>query len=169
MAHSVSAQYEFTCEVAETVASGLDNVADRAITHSLGADAGTLGASSTPAATQTFSDTIALTAGAAALDLQSLAGPSSTTINFTGLKVQLIKIKTPATNADSIIVEHKDGATGYNLFGDDNASDESIEVPPDSVMQFKYNDKLEDVDGTHKDVKFTGTGTDGMQLQLTAG
>ena len=169
MAHSVSAQYEFTCEVNETVASGLDNVADRPIRHTLGADSGTLTASTTPAATQTFSDTIALAAGAGTLDLTSLAGPSSTTIDFTGLKVQLIKIKTPATNSGSIIIEHKDAVTGYNLFGDDNGSDESIEVPPDTVLQFKYNDKLEDVDGTHKDLKFTGTGTDGMQLMLTAG
>ena len=90
-------------------------------------------------------------------------------MNFDGLKVQLIKIKTPATNVGSIIIEHEDAVTGYNLFGDDNASDESLEVPPDSTMMFKYNDKLEDVDATHKDLKFTGTGTDGMQLMLTAG
>ena len=169
MAHSVSAEFAMRCEVAETIALGLDNVADRAVTHTVGADEGTLNASSTPAVSQTFSDTIALAAGAGTLDLTSLAGPSSTTIDFTGLKVQLIKIKTPPTNAGSIIVEHKDGATGYNLFGDDNTSDESIEVPPGSVMEFKYNDKLEDVDATHKDLKFTGTGTDGMQMILVAG
>lgn len=169
MAHSVSLQYAFGCEVVETVASGLDNVTDKPITHSIGADIGTLNASSTPAVTETFSDTIALAAGAGTLDLTSLAGPSGTTIDFTGLKVQVIKIKTPATNAGSIIIEHEDAVTGYNLFGDDNGSDESIEVPPDTLLEFKYNDKLEDVDGTHKDLKFTGTGTDGMQLQLTAG
>lgn len=169
MAASVSAAYTLGMEVAEVLALGLDNVTDRAFTHTFGADTGTLNASSVPAVSKVFSDTIALAAGAGTLDLTALPGPASTTIDMTGLKVQLIKIKTPATNSGSIIVEHKDAATGYNLFGDDNNSDESIECPPDSTRIFLYNEGLADVGAGDKDLKFTGTGTDGMQIMLVAG
>lgn len=123
MAASVSAQYAFGCEVAETLALGLDNVTDRAFTHSVGADAATLNASSSPApATKPFSDTIALAAGISSLDLTSLAGPASTTVTFDGLKVQLAKFKCPDTNTGGITVTAKDASTGYNLFGANNAA-----------------------------------------------
>lgn len=169
MAASVSAQFNAGLEVTEVVAYGLDNVPDPSSVHSFGPDNATLTATSTPAVTKVFSDTIALAAGAGTLDLTSLAGPASTTVDFTGLKVQIVKLKTPASNSGSIIVEHKDAATGYNLFGDDNNSDESIEVPPGTVLIFIYNEALADVGANAKDLKFAGTGTDGMQIMLVAG
>lgn len=168
MAASVSAKYQMLCQVTETLALGLAHAADPPTVHSLGSPGSTLIATTTPPVTKVFSGTVTLSGGAGALDLTSLAGPQGTTVDFTGLKVQLIQLITP-NNTVSIIVEHKDGATGYNLFGNDNASDESIEVPPNSEMQFKYKDTLEAVDGTHKDVKFTGTGTETIGVILVAG
>ena len=170
MADTVSVEFALTCEVTRTLDVGLDNVAaNPPYKVSMGADNGVLNVSSTPAVTQEFSDNLALAAGAGALDLTSLAGPNGSTDDFTGLKVQVVKLKTPPSNTVSIIVEHKDGATGYNLFGDDNASDESIEVPPGTKLEFIYNDKLENVDGTHKDIKFTGNGTETINVMLVAG
>lgn len=170
MAAAVSAAYAFGVEVAETLALGLDNVDDKPVTHSIGADTSTLNASSTPAATKQFSDTIALTAGAATLDLKSLAGPAGTTVNFDGLKVQLVKLKCPSTNSGGITVNAKDDVTGYNLFGTDNAAvTEKVEVMPGGVVMLYHDDELEDVDATHKDITFAGTGTDGIQVMLTAG
>lgn len=169
MAASATAAYKAGLEVTEVVAYGLDNFPDSSSVHSFGADSATLNATSTPAVTAVFSDTIALAAGAGTLDLTALAGPSGTTIDMTGLKVQILKVKTPSSNSGSIIIEHKDAATGYNLFGDDNNSDESIEVPPDTVLIFIYNEGLADVGAGDKDLTFTGTGTDGMQMMIVAG
>ena len=168
MAASVSLEYKMLCQVTETMALGLAHAGDVPTVHSLGSPGSTLVATSTPPATKVFSGTVTLSGGAGALDLTSLAGPQGTTVDFSGLKVQFVQLITP-NNTVSIIVEHKDGATGYNLFGDDNASDESVEVPPNSEQQFKYTDTLEEVDGTHKDVKFTGTGTETIGVILVAG
>lgn len=169
MPDAVKAEFAFTLEVRETVALSADHVVDPTVRHSLGADNGTLNATSTPAATKTSSDTIALAAGAGTLDLTAATGLKGGTVDFTGLKVQIVKLKTPPGNSASIVVERKDAATGYNLFGDDNNSDESVEVPPDTLMQFKYNDTLEDVGASNKDLRFTGTGTDQIEIQLVAG
>lgn len=168
MAASVSAQYALTLEVTETLALGLDNVDDPSFVHSIGSPEGTLNASSTPPATKVFSDNVALVAGTKTLDLTALAGPASTSIDFTGLKVQLIALRCPTGNTLPILVQ-KGAANAYNLLGADNASAETLEVlPGDDVLLRRY-DTLEDVDATHKDIKFTGNGTETINVLLVAG
>ena len=168
MAAAVEATYALTLTVKETQALGLDNASDVPHTHTLGAHAGTLTASTTPAATKNFSDDVALSDGGGTLDLTSLAGPASTTATFSGLKVQLIKLACPIGNSAGITVAKGD-SNAYNLFGEDNASSETVEVLPGTAHEMFQNDKLEDVDATHKNVKFTGTGTDTIRVQLVAG
>ena len=122
MAAAVSAQYKLLCEVTETLALALDNVTDPSFLHSIGSDEGTLNVSSTPAATRVFSDNKSLASGLGSLDLKSLAGPSGTTVDFDGLKVQLIALECPDTNGDGIAVFAKDATTGANLFGANNTA-----------------------------------------------
>lgn len=169
MAAAISAKYECKLNVDETLALGLDHVDDPETTHSLGNDNGTLTATTTPPATKTFSDRVTLSGGSGALDLTSLTGPMSTTIDFTGLKVQLVKLKCPDTNTGPVTVEKKDALTGYNLFGADNTTDEKISIVPGGVCELYYDDELEDVDATHKDITLTGTGTEPIDVQLVAG
>lgn len=168
MAASVTAEYALRLEVTEVLALGLDNVTDPSFVHSLGSPNGTLSATTTPPVTKVFSDTIALVAGALTLDLQNLAGPSGTTVDFTDLKVQKIQLRCPEANTLPILVQKGD-ANAYNLLGKDNASAETIEVMPGDDVQFKRHDTLEDVDATHSDVKFTGNGTEGISVILVAG
>lgn len=169
MAAAVKAKIAITLTVDETLALGLDNAVDPTFTHTLGADAATLDASSTPAVSKTYSQTINLTAGAATIDLTALPGPNSTTVDFTGLKVQALKLVCPSTNTAGITVDR--GATNaYNLFGADNASAEQVEVLPGDAMAIKGGtDKREDVDATHKDVQLAGTGTETIKVILVAG
>lgn len=122
MAANVSATYDLKLSVAETVAVGLDHAADPTTPHELTEHRATLNGTTTPAVTKVFSGTVTLTAGQASLDLTSLTGPSSTTVDFTGLKVQLVKLACPTTNTAGITVDAKDGTTGYNLFGANNAN-----------------------------------------------
>lgn len=169
MAGSVKVEWKQTYEATETLALGLDNVpGETAFPHSLGSPGGTLSATSTPPATKTFSDNVALVAGTKTLDLQALAGPAGTTVNFTGLKVQLIALRCPEGNTLPVLVQKGD-ANAYNLLGADNASAETFEVMPGDDILIKRHDTLEDVDATHSDIKFTGNGTETINVGLTAG
>lgn len=168
MAASVSARYALELEVTEVLALGLDNATDPSFPHSIGSPNGTLIATTTPPVTKVFSDNLALVAGARTLDLTSLAGPAGTTVDFTGLKVQLIALRCPESNTLPILVQKGD-ANAYNLLGADNASSETIEMMPGDDLLIKRRDTLEDVDATHSDVKFTGNGTEAIQVILVAG
>ena len=170
MAAAVTAKFDLRITADETLALGLDNVTDTPFEHTLGVDNGKLTATTTPAATKVFSDTINLSSGSATLDLTSLAGPASTTVTFSGLKVQLVKLKCPLTNTAGITVDAKDATTGYNLFGATNAvTTEKIEFMPGMVASINTNDQLQDVDSTHKDLTLTGTGTESIRVLLVAG
>lgn len=169
MAAAVKAKIAITLDVDETLALGLDNAADPTFTHTLGPNAATLTSSTTPAVTKTYSQTINLTDGAATIDLTALPGPNSTTVDFTGLKVQAIEFTCPTTNTEGITVD-RGAANAYNLFGEDNASAEQIEVLPGDVWAVKGGaDKREDVDATHSDVQLAGTGTETIKVILVAG
>ncbi|NIO43782.1 MAG: hypothetical protein GTO41_28670 [Burkholderiales bacterium] len=168
MADQQSSEYDFKLVVTETKDVGLDKAANPPLVHTLGRHAGTLTASTSIPVKKTYSDTIPLVAGSASIDLTNLPGPLSTTITFSGLKVQQLKIVCPDTNSGGITFDVAI-ANGYNLFGADNASDESVEVMPGALIQMQHNNNIEDVDATHKAITVTGTGTDTFDIILTAG
>lgn len=169
MAAAVTAHYDLLLEVDETLALSLDLAADVAHTHKTDETTrGTLNASSTPAVTKCFSDDLTLTAGTALLDLTSLTGPAGTSVTFNGLKVQLAKFACPSSNTAPVLIQ-KGAATAYNLLGKDNASSETFEVLPGGCMMLYHDDEAEDVDATHKDVKFTGTAGETIEVILVAG
>ena len=170
MAHAVTAHYDMLLDVDETVAESLDLAADKTITHKTDETTrGTLNVSSTVVASQCFSDSLTIGGGGSAtLDLTSLTGPAGVTVTFSNLKVQLAKFACPSDNAAAVLIQKGD-ATAYNLLGVDNASSETLEVLPGGWMGLGHNDKAEDVDGTHKAVKFTGTAGDKIEVILVAG
>ena len=170
MAHAVTAHYDMLLQVEETVAQSLDLASDEKITHeSDESTRGTLNASSTVPATQCFSDSLIIAGGGSAtLDLTSLTGPAGVTVTFSGLKVQLAKFACPSDNAAAVLIQKGD-ATAYNLLGTDNASSETFEVLPGGWMGLGHNEQAEDVDATHKAVKFTGTAGDKIEVILVAG
>ena len=122
MAAAVSATYSLAASATETIALGLTHADDPSTSHELTQHRGTLNGTSTPAVTKVYSGTVTLTAGQAPLDLTALAGPCSTTVDFTNLKVQIIKLACLSTNTAGITVAAKDSTTGYNLFGATNAT-----------------------------------------------
>jgi hypothetical protein len=170
MAHAVEARYNMLLEVKETVAQSLDLAVDVPIEHKTDESTyGTLNASSTVPATQCFSDSLTIAGGGSAtLDLTSLTGPAGVTVTFSGLKVQLAKFACPSDNSAAVLIQKGD-ATAYNLLGTDNASSETFEVLPGGWMGLGHDDEAEDVDATHKDVKFTGTAGDKIEVVLVAG
>lgn len=170
MAAAVTAHWNMRLQVEETIALSEDLAqADPTYVHDIGGTRGTLNAASTPAVTKTFSDTINLVDDAATLDLTSLSGPAGTTVDFTDLKVHVVKLSCPSSNTAGITVD-RGAANAYNLFGADNASAEQVEVLPGATHMFYHgDDQTEGVDATHSDVQFAGTGTEAISVMLVAG
>lgn len=170
MAASVTAHYDLKLDVEEVLALSLDLADDVPHTHKTDETTrGTLTATTTPAVSKVFSKSVNLSSGAGSLDLTSLTGPAGTTVDFTGLKVHLVKLACPSTNTAGITVDRA-ASTAYNLFGADNASAEQVEVLPGASLLFYHgNDQTEDVDATHKDVQLAGTGSEAIEVILVAG
>lgn len=166
MAASVTAKIRFYLDVIDTPAAGLDLASDVGYTHTIEHTLATYDAASTPAATKSFSDTVALSGGAVTLDLSALAGPSSTTVNFNGLKVQIFKMTCPSTNTNPISCT-VGVANGYNIFG---AADGSVDVMPGATIMIYWDDELDDiVTDTNDEIDFAGTGVETFSIQMVAG
>lgn len=165
MAASVTAKYRFNLDVVDTPAAGLDLASDVGYTHTIPHSLTTLDGTTTPAVSKSFSDTISLASGTATLDLSALAGPSSTTIDLTGLKVQLFKMTCPSTN--TLPISCTVGTqNAYDIFG---AADGSVDVHPGCTVMCEWNDQLDDVGAADEEIDFAGNASESFSIQLVAG
>lgn len=140
----------------ETLTLGLDLATDPTFPHKFGNTKLTLNASSTPAVSKVFSDTVSLSSGTVTLDLTSLAGPNSTTIDGTGLKVQAIEIANPSTNTAAVVVAPA-SSNGYNLAGDGS---EQITVADGGRVGMYMPEGSPDIGASAKDIDITSTDQD---------
>lgn len=119
-----------------------------------------LNANSTPPVTKNAADTLAMSGGAATLDLTAISY-NGTTVDLTGLKVQSLLVRNDNDNAITI----SDGASnGYALNGGND-----IVIPAGSVHQFTWNETLGDVGASAKNLDISGTGTDALKFVISAG
>lgn len=176
MAASVSAIWNALLLIDETVASALTAVEDQPIRHdfagiaNLPSFSGVIDADSTPAITKGFSGQLTIPSGAIfTLDLTALTGPSGTTVNFTGRKVQLVLLAALTNNVSVVVIKLKDSTTGYNLFGPVNTGSDLISLSPGQIALIQSNDKTQDVDSTHKDIVFLGNVGDAVAVMMVAG
>lgn len=164
---AVTATYDFKLSVSDAIALGLDLVADQTFTHVIDGDSGSLTGSSTPAVSKAWSDEVQLTAGALSLDLTSLSrGSVLSSLDLTGLKLQLIKIKAAIANTDTVTIA--DGASnGYSIFGDTSGS---ITLGSGDVAMFLFAETLPDVSATVKTIDISSSDTDAvLEIILVAG
>lgn len=118
------------------------------------------GTTSVPVA-NVASDKLALTAGAATIDLTAVPGSVSTQ-DLTGLKVQWIMLH----NSGTAVMTISPGATNpYPLFGTGN----SVELPAGGRLMMFFNETLPDVAAAVKDIDIAGTGTDVLNYVISAG
>ena len=106
----------------------------------------------------------ALTTGAATIDLTVLDGFNDKVVNGTGLRVQLLRVKNPATNANPITVA-KGASNGYDGFG----SAFSITLQPGAEMTFLTSDAGGDIGSGNKTLDLTGTGTQALDVEIIMG
>lgn len=143
-----------------------DNFSDPDVGHTISGGARTIDAGSTVPATKAFSDEITLVAGAATIDLTAMVRTPLANVDFTGLKVQLVKFKAATANAAAVVI--KPGASNaYNLFGD---SDGQITLPASAESEQYWADQLADVSSTVKNVDLSSSDTDAIiEVVLVAG
>ena len=106
----------------------------------------------------------ALAAGVATIDLTALDGFNDKVINGTGLRVQLLRVKNPATNANPITVA-KGASNGYDGFG----SAFSVTLQPGAEVTFLTNDAGSDIGSANKTLDLTGTGTQALDVEIIMG
>lgn len=107
----------------------------------------------------------ALSSGAATLDLTALPGQTADeTVNGTGLKVQLMKLRNKATNANDITVS-KGASNGHTLFG----SSWELTLKPGQSVTFAGDEAGPDVASNNKTVDLAGTGSQELEYLFVFG
>lgn len=128
---SATATIDLKLSVLETPSYGLDLASGGTITHVGGSARFQLSASTTPAVSQVWSDTVALSSGSLSIDLTSLSrGSVLSSLDLTGLKVQAIYLEAPSTNSAAVTVE-VGASTPYDIFGD---ADGEVTLPAEAKM-----------------------------------
>lgn len=167
---AVSASVGVVSSVVETIESntiGYSDETKRRVTQdSMAQGTVILNASSTPPAAKVATFRKSLSAGAATVDMTSLAGAGANgaTVDLTGLKVQVLRLKALATNANPLTVTV--GATnGYDLLG----AGFNVALKPGQRVDIWGNDLTPDVASGDKTLDLAGTGTESIDIQIIAG
>jgi len=118
-------------------------------------------ANSTLPVTKLASDELAITGGTDTIDLTAVENPAEGAIDLTGLKIRVLILGNPGTNA---ITVDKGASNGYELNGAD-----AIIVPAGGTIAIDFADALADVSGTVKTLDVTGTAADVLNYIFVAG
>lgn len=150
---AVTVDYKFALVTQETV-TGITGASISVIDYSQFEVNGRLNSTSTPPATKAAYLTIEGTGvDSGSIDFTALAGPLASTIDATGLKLQMLRVTNKATSTGNFAL-----ATGsYGILGYEVA-------PRETVMQL-FNDSLDDVSGGAKTLDWSCT--DDCEVQIT--
>lgn len=160
---TVSASPMFSLGVTETINdSGLSNQPVMFGAHEV--RPGNLSSTSTPPITVNSQQVYALVAGTLTIDLQAIITLASLTADWTGKKLQAIRITNTSGNA--ALTVSGEGANGYSLGGAITLSAAS----GGAVTLCLYApESLADVASGDRYLVFTGTGTQTFYLDLIGG
>jgi hypothetical protein len=156
---SISASLIFGATVTETLSSGVPAVTSPNLVHDAYNELVTLNATSTPPGTQVSNFLLTLTAGAATINLAALTG-ANTTIDGTGLRVQLIRIKNLGSNS----MAFSNGASnGIAL------ACGTITVPAGGITQIYLNDASPDIAAADRTIDVAGTLVETAEVTIILG
>ncbi len=165
---TVSTEFDLKLKVTETLdlAVGSTVTNPKAVRNLL--DTGVLDANSTPATTDSWSDTLDLVGGTLTIALDALPNGNLPDKNFTGKRIIGFKFK-PVTGNSAAIEVAPAVTDGYPIFG--TADDKiSLHVGDTEVAVRKDATLLPNVlGGSVSDITFTGSGTDSIEVILVAG
>lgn len=106
----------------------------------------------------------ALTVGAATIDFTSLTGTNGATVSGSGLKLQVAIFLAKSTNANALKIANGT-SNGYNGWG----SDFAVTLDAAQWVMLYGKDLEADVDGTHKTLTLSGTGSQSVDVLLLFG
>ena len=106
----------------------------------------------------------ALSGGVASIDLRNLSGTNGRVIDLNGLKVQVVKFKAKATNANPLTVT-VGASNGYLLAG----AAWKVVLQPGQEVLFYGNEAAPDVGATAKTIDLSGTGSQSVEVVIIAG
>lgn len=163
MSVTVSAKMHNTIAETLTGAPGASST-KKVVTHDSRNKTSVLNADSTPPATKCAVQSKALSAGTATIDLTAVAGTEGN-VDFSGLKLQVIKLRNPSTNANKITVT-KGASNGYGLTGGDSWT---IPLAPGDEVMLMGNETWPDVAGGAKTIDLTGTAAQALDYEFVGG
>lgn len=161
---AVTLTYKSQMTAVETLTGNTDSAADanRRVTHAEFNESGTLNATSTPPVTTVANFVQALSGGAATIDLTSLTGTNGASVDMSGLKVQMIRMKNLGANTMSLTF----GASNpYELLG----ADFKMTLNQNMWVSVYGNDSTPDVAGGAKEMDLAGTASQTCEFSITAG
>jgi len=163
---SVNVAYQAKVAVTETLESNVPATptGSRSVVHSAWDSTKTLKNDSSPPATKVAAFEQALTAGEATIDLTALTGTNGATVVGSGLRVQVLRVRAPATNGNPITIA-KGISNGYDGLG---ASFSHALVPGGEALFF-LNDAGGDIGGSNKTLDLDGTGSQVLQVEVVLG
>ena len=106
----------------------------------------------------------ALTGGAATIDLTALDGLNDKAVNGTGLRVQILRLRAPSSNANPITVA-KGASNGYDGFG----AGFSVTLQPGAEATLLTRDAGGDIAAGNKTLDLTGTGAQALDVEIIMG
>ena len=106
---------------------------------------------------------VSLSGGAATIDLTSLTGVNNESVDGTGLKLQVLKMKNRTGNATMTI--DVGASNGYELAG---AGFEAT-LQAGQELTFFGNDATPDIGASAKTLDLTGTGTESAEISIVMG
>jgi hypothetical protein len=159
---SVEVTYNSILSVKETLGTGVSLVTTPTITHDGLSTGGTFNASGTIPCTKVSSGVATLSAGAGTINLAAMPGVNGGTVDFTGLKVQFVKLSNPSANN---IVVTPGAANGIDLFG----AASSITIAPGQELLFKFNETGPDVAAADRTLDLAGTLAQTLNFVFVAG
>jgi hypothetical protein len=163
---SVSVAYQAKVAVTETLEANVPATptGSRSVVHSAWDSTKTLKNDSTPPATKVAAFEQALTGGAATIDLTALSGTNGAAVVGTGLRVQVLRVRAPATNGNPITIA-KGASNGYDGLG----ASFSHTLVPGGEATFFLNDAGGDIGAGNKTLDLVGTGSQVLQVEAVLG
>lgn len=162
---SISVAFASTITVVETFTGPYVAPGDATVTISQLNESETLTAATSVPVTKHSAFQKTMSSGAGTIDLTALPGwTADETVVGTGLKVQLVKLRNLAANANDITVT-KGASNGYNLLG----SSWEFTLKPGQSSTFSLDEAAPDIASNAKTIDISGTGSQILEVQIVMG
>ncbi len=110
--------------------------------------------------------TATMSGGVLTIDLTALTSDAEPTIDATGLRVQFLRLASPSTNANKIVVS-QGGSNPYRL--DAATATWSIPMAVGQIVQLELGNAGDVVGGSNKTILLTGTAAQTLSVHIVMG